>query len=79
MRVLMVGLAGFIAALAADVLIDGSASAAPRGPRPWCIRHGGGMMDCSYYNFEQCRASASGVGGFCTPNPALQWERQRQR
>jgi hypothetical protein len=75
MRVLMIALAGFMA-LAADVAVD-SASAAPRGPRPWCIRHGGGMMDCTYYTFEQCRASASGVGGFCTPNPALQWQGRR--
>ena len=78
MRVLIIGLAGFIAALAADIALD-SANAAPRGPRPWCIRHGGGMMDCSYYNFEQCRASASGVGGFCMQNPAIEWQRRGWR
>lgn len=74
MRILMIALAGFIA-IAADAVLDSAANAAPRGPRPWCIRHGGGMMDCTYYTFQQCRASASGVGGTCLPNPALQRRR----
>jgi hypothetical protein len=39
---------------------------------PWCLegRRSGGL-DCSYNNFEQCRASQFGVGGSCVRNPFL--------
>jgi len=29
-------------------------------------------QDCSYYTMEQCRASASGLGWGCDPNPFYQ-------
>lgn len=40
----------------------------------WCLRRGGrdfsGWADCSYFSFEQCRASAVGpIIGSCEPNP----------
>jgi len=28
-----------------------------------------GAINCSYTSFEQCRATVSGIYGFCTPNP----------
>jgi Protein of unknown function (DUF3551) len=38
---------------------------------PWCLQFRSGSQDCSYNNFEQCRASQSGVGGVCVRNPFL--------
>src|SRR6478672_11118136 len=28
-----------------------------------------GAINCGYTSFEQCRATVSGIYGFCTPNP----------
>jgi hypothetical protein len=39
---------------------------------PWCLlgpRSGG--LDCSYYTYNQCLATRSGVGGSCEVNPFL--------
>lgn len=37
---------------------------------PWCaIFSYSGGMDCGYYTLQQCRATLSGVGGVCEPNP----------
>jgi hypothetical protein len=40
-------------------------------PAPWCANLGGrdGGWDCGYYTFEQCMATARGLGGSCAPNP----------
>jgi hypothetical protein len=35
----------------------------------WCAHYGTGLNDCSFYSFEQCRASLSGNGGSCARNP----------
>jgi hypothetical protein len=37
----------------------------------WCANYGTGHsgIDCSFTSAEQCRATVSGVYGFCTPNP----------
>jgi hypothetical protein len=36
----------------------------------WCAFYGTGFSgrNCGFYSFEQCRASVSGIGGFCQPN-----------
>jgi hypothetical protein len=42
-----------------------------RADGTWCAQysnHGGGT-DCGFYSFEQCRATVSGIGGFCMRNP----------
>lgn len=38
---------------------------------PWCANMGGrdGGWDCGYHTFEQCMATARGLGGSCAPNP----------
>jgi len=55
-----------------------SAAAPARAQRydpayPFCmyvVEWGGSpRYDCSFYTMEQCRASASGRGGSCDPNP----------
>ena len=40
---------------------------------PWCAYQGGrgGGYDCSYYTFEQCMATARGLGGSCAQNPRV--------
>jgi hypothetical protein len=35
---------------------------------PWCVGSGDGLVDCSYSTYEQCQATASGIGG-CFQNP----------
>jgi hypothetical protein len=42
---------------------------------PWCATYyerGGGTRTCGFASWQQCQASVSGVGGFCSPNPAFQ-------
>jgi Protein of unknown function (DUF3551) len=43
----------------------------PYDPYPWCAQYGGmegGGTNCGFLTIEQCRATVSGVGGFCVPN-----------
>jgi hypothetical protein len=47
---------------------------------PWCAALGGrdGGYDCGYYTFEQCMATARGLGGNCAPNPRVAFDPYRQ-
>jgi uncharacterized protein DUF3551 len=53
-----------------------------REPRPYCFQGGrgtsGGLLDCSYHTWEQCRAMVTGGGEGCSINPELGW-RARER
>ena len=75
-RLLALKIAVGIALVAGAGLLDaGSSAVAQRRPPPWCAYEGGhdGGLDCAYYTFEQCMATARGLGGRCQPNPwALQ-------
>jgi len=42
-------------------------------------RGGSGQPDCSYNTWEQCRASASGLGRYCSENPFWKPESNSQR
>jgi len=58
----------FIAALL--FLIVGSVTTpAHADPYRWCAQYagygGGGVESCYYVTLEQCRASVSGIGGWC--------------
>jgi Protein of unknown function (DUF3551) len=49
---------------------------------PWCASQSGrgGGYDCSYYTFEQCMATARGLGGSCAQNPVwIYGQEGRQR
>jgi len=35
----------------------------------WCARYTDGSTNCGFWTLRQCRASVSGVGGFCARNP----------
>ena len=51
--------------LAVASMLVGAASA---DPYRWCAIDGvGGGTNCGFVTIEQCRASVSGVGGFCEP------------
>ena len=37
----------------------------------WCAQYSGrsgGATNCGFFTLEQCRATVSGIGGFCVPN-----------
>jgi hypothetical protein len=38
---------------------------------PWCAQYSGraGGTNCGFVSYEQCRATVSGVGGYCSLNP----------
>jgi len=43
----------------------------PHDPYRWCAVFGGdagGASNCGFLTIEQCRATLSGMGGFCEPN-----------
>jgi hypothetical protein len=46
-----------------------AAAPAQADPYPWCAQYGGfgggGVESCYYMTLEQCRASVSGIGGWC--------------
>lgn len=68
MRKLWFGLIGLIA-LMASLLLTPPARAAFY--YPWCAVYGGedgGGTNCGFSTIEQCRATISGMGGFCAPN-----------
>jgi Protein of unknown function (DUF3551) len=41
---------------------------------PWCAQYNlqGGARNCGFNTEEQCRATVSGVGGYCERNPLYQ-------
>ena len=49
------------------------AASAQADPYRWCADYGGfrggGASNCYFMTIEQCRATISGVGGTCRPNP----------
>jgi hypothetical protein len=65
MRKAHLGLAA-VAGLAA-AFVAGTAIAEPY---KWCAVYSvrGGASNCGFVTLEQCRATVSGIGGFCTEN-----------
>jgi hypothetical protein len=61
--------------LAALCFLAAGAFAAPAQADPyrWCADYGGGARgsatNCGFVTLEQCRATVSGAGGYCVPNP----------
>jgi Protein of unknown function (DUF3551) len=51
-----------------------------RADGTWCANYGShGGTNCGFYSFEQCRATVSGIGGSCQPNPFSRAAREPQR
>jgi len=59
---------GLTALIAAVLLHTGSVHAQNY---PWCAQYGGtfGGSNCGFSTMQQCRATVSGVGGYCYRNP----------
>ena len=62
-----------IAFAAFALLMVGSMTGpAQADPYKWCAIYGGGGhgggTNCYFKTLEQCRATVSGMGGFCAPN-----------
>jgi Protein of unknown function (DUF3551) len=74
-RLLALNIAVALGATAAATLLDSRTAAEARAAPPWCANLGGrdGGWDCGYYTFEQCMATARGLGGSCQPNPWALW------
>jgi hypothetical protein len=54
---------GFVASL---FFLAGAATA---DPYKWCAVYSGrDGSNCGFVTIEQCRATVSGIGGFCEPN-----------
>ena len=78
-----------LAALALSAVLAHSSALAyemPYDPYPWCAIYSGdagGASNCGFLTIEQCRATVSGIGGFCEPNqfynPARPISRARKR
>ena len=54
------------------LIATSSADTARADPYRWCAEFGsqhGGGTSCYSVTLEQCRATVSGVGGFCRENP----------
>jgi hypothetical protein len=81
-RLLALKIAVALGAIAGAGLFDArnAATAGSRQPAPWCAYLGGfdGGFDCGYYTFEQCMATARGLGGRCQPNPSVAQNPDRQ-
>jgi hypothetical protein len=37
---------------------------------PWCAYDVRGGTNCGFHSYAQCQAALSGIGGYCSPNPA---------
>jgi hypothetical protein len=64
-----------IIAVVAALAISGffATGVAVADPYKWCAEYGGGDMgggvNCGFVTIDQCRATISGIGGTCSPNP----------
>jgi len=59
------------AVLAALAASSAFAYEMPYDPYPWCAVYSGdagGASNCGFLTIDQCRATVSGIGGFCEPN-----------
>jgi hypothetical protein len=66
-------IAAFAFALAIATAVSDGEARAQADPYRWCADYAygglGGAKNCYFLTLEQCRATVSGVGGNCTPNP----------
>jgi Protein of unknown function (DUF3551) len=82
-RQLALKIAVALVALAGAGQLDTRSAALAQGrqPAPWCAYLGAsdGGYDCGYYTFDQCMATARGVGNYCVPNPQVLWAPEQPR
>ena len=72
-----------LGALVALVLTSAPASAFFKRDlnAPWCLAYSGtdGIVECSFYTFEQCMETLWGVGGSCQPNYNMRYSKPDQK
>jgi hypothetical protein len=64
-RAKIIGLATFAAAS----LCASAPPAAAMVIYPWCAFYGRLGENCGFTTYQQCRATISGIGGYCAVNP----------
>jgi hypothetical protein len=75
MRKVPLGLAAVIAF--AVIFLAGTANA---DPYKWCAVYSArGSSNCGFVTLEQCRATVSGIGGFCSVNQFYTGPEERPR
>ena len=60
-----------LAIATAATVSTGAHAQKPYDPYRWCAVYsgrGGGATNCGFITLAQCRATVSGIGGFCEPN-----------
>ena len=62
----------FLTTLCMIILYNGFPGAARAQDYPWCVATLEGRTDCSFYTYNQCKATASGIGG-CYRNKSTLW------
>ena len=58
-------------AVLTGVITSAAFDAAKADPYKWCAIYSGGRggaSNCYFVTLQQCQATVSGIGGFCTPN-----------
>jgi hypothetical protein len=70
-----------VVALAALLLagLGGVAEARTYYSYPWCAVYEMRTYSCGFDTWEQCRATVSGVGGYCARNPFVDPNANRPR
>jgi Protein of unknown function (DUF3551) len=78
----------FVLAGCVVMLCGVSFDTAKADPYPWCAEYTGGGLggssNCYFMTLQQCQATVSGVGGYCTQNsyytgPAVKSQQQQQQ
>ena len=78
MRNVIIGLGIAAAALTVGTQASEAQTQYPFGSRPYCWsgnKANGGMPECSFYTWDQCRATLHGGADHCFENPTLAWNR----
>jgi hypothetical protein len=55
-------------ALAAAGLLTSTAASNAEITYPWCAQYMRDGRNCGFSTYEQCRATVSGIGGYCEVN-----------
>jgi Protein of unknown function (DUF3551) len=59
----------FVVVLATLAAVAVSAAAQSPTSFPWCMKGARGGTSCYFNSYQDCRATVSGLGGWCTRNP----------
>jgi hypothetical protein len=58
-----------VAILTALAAVGALAAAQSPTSFPWCMKGAGGGTSCYFHSYQDCRATLSGLGGWCIRNP----------